>query len=372
MSSHEEWIYELKRQERERLFRERVSRTTERFYQSYLMQYKEMMRQRYADYIPDEMARLANDLQRIRERLTSDPVAARDISFSIGSYISSLRHLAETAVRQFEREEAIRREQQSIQQKEQQDEASNTYYAALANIKSPITASFAKQELTNIQKKLANMSVQDVEQAVAHAIASGEKKAAEWKQKTQEAQAVEAAKEQLQAVRIQIQQEPVEDKTVGAALQAQLEKLEREMDEGKRSVSETLKTAQEVSNKSDDLLVSEQERREVVRAIIQELKTQGFSVTRPTLESGGFVKIVAQRKSGERAECHIDAHGKMQYRFDHYQQMACMKDIQKFHMDLSKAYGITFSNERVIWRNPDRLSADSYTYSAPNQQGGHV
>ena len=84
------------------------------------------------------------------------------------------------------------------------------------------------------------------------------------------------------------------------------------------------------------------------------------------------MKLVAQRASGERAEGHIDAHGNMQYRFDHYPHMACMKDIQKFHVDLSKAYGIKFSDERVIWRNPDRRYADAYSSSTPDQQGGHA
>ena len=372
MSSHEEWRYELERQARERAFRERVSRTTETFYRRYQAQYEEMVREGYADYIPDEMARLANDLQGIRDLLTSDPAAARDISFGIGSYISAMRHLAEAAVRQFEREEAMRREQLRIQRQQQQAEAADAFYAALANIKSPITANFAQQELAEIQSHLAEMSVKDIEQAVARAVASGEKKAAAWKEETQERQAVDAAKEQLQAVRKQIQEEPIEDHTAGEALQAQLAQLEREMEEGKRSASETLKNVQDVSKKSDELLVSEQERREVVRAIIQELRTQGFSVARPTLESGGFVKLVAQRASGERAECHIDAHGKMQYRFDHYPHMACMKDIQKFHVDLSKAYGIKFSDERVIWRNPDRRYADAYSSSTPDQQGGHA
>lgn len=372
MSSYSEERYMLRQQAREKAFRDRVRNTTDAFYRRYQAQYDGMLRKGYSDYIPDEMTRLGNDLERIRDLLDSDPKAARDVSFNIGRYISSLGPLAEAAKMEFERKEEERIERARIERQRQRTEVSDAYYAAVSSIKSPIIAGFAQDELAEIQKKLSGMAVEDVKRAVDSAIKSGERKAEEWKKATMERQAAEAAKEQLQTVREQIESESIEDRAAGAELRAQLEQLERDMAEGKRSAEETLKNANDVAMKSDDLLVSEEERRQVVMAITKELRTQGFSVARPTLEHGGFVKILAQRQSGERAECHIDAHGKMQYRFDRYPAMACMKDIKRFHADLSKAYGISFSDERVLWENPDRLSADGFSYSAPDQQGGNA
>ena len=372
MSSYSEERYMLRQQAREKAFRDRVRNTTEAFYRRYQAQYEGMLRKGYSDYIPDEMTRLGNDLERIRDLLDSDPEAARDVSFNIGSYISSLGPLAEAAKMEFERKEEERIKQARIERQRQRTEVSDAYYAAVSSIKSPIVAGFAQDELAEIQKKLSGLTVEDVRLAVDNAVKSGEKKAEEWKKETKERQSAEAAREQLQAVREQIESASIEDRAAGDALRARLEQLERDMAEGRRSAEETLNNAHEVARKSDDLLVSEEERRQVVRAIAMELRAQGFSVARPTLEQGGFVKILAQRQSGERAECHIDAHGKMQYRFDRYPAMACMKDIKRFHTDLSKAYGISFSDERVLWQNPDRLSADGYSYSAPDRQGGNA
>ena len=46
--------------------------------------------------------------------------------------------------------------------------------------------------------------------------------------------------------------------------------------------------------------------------------------------------------------------------------MACLKDIEKFNVELKKVYSIKLSDERVLWQNPDRLSMDSN--SLPNNE----
>ena len=46
--------------------------------------------------------------------------------------------------------------------------------------------------------------------------------------------------------------------------------------------------------------------------------------------------------------------------------MTCLKDIEKFNVDLEKVYSIKLSDERVLWENPDKLSMDANTL--PNNE----
>lgn len=112
----------------------------------------------------------------------------------------------------------------------------------------------------------------------------------------------------------------------------------------------------------DELLISEETRRETVMAIIKQLKKQEFTVEKPQLvqtDGKNFVKIVAKQPSGKRAVCNVDLHGKIAYKFDNYAGMTCLKDIEKFNVDLEKVYSVKLSDERVLWQNPDRLSMDA-------------
>ena len=90
MSRSYEYSYELQRAARQAVFNARVRKTTERFYQRYLEQFHQMQQQGYEAYIPDEMQRLQNDLSLIRQLLVTDPAEAREVSFTVGSYIHSL------------------------------------------------------------------------------------------------------------------------------------------------------------------------------------------------------------------------------------------------------------------------------------------
>ena len=120
----------------------------------------------------------------------------------------------------------------------------------------------------------------------------------------------------------------------------------------------------------DETLISEETRRETVMAIVKQLKSQEFTVEKPQLvQTGGknFVKIVAKQPSGKRAVCNVDLHGKIAYKFDNYAGMTCLKDIEKFNVDLEQVYSVKLSDERVLWQNPDKLSMDAN--SLPNNEG---
>ena len=111
-------------------------------------------------------------------------------------------------------------------------------------------------------------------------------------------------------------------------------------------------------------------RSETVTAIVKQLQKQEFTVEKPQLiktDGKNYVKIVAKRPSGKRAVCNVDLRGKIAYKFDNYEGMTCLKDIEKFNVDLEQVYSVKLSDERVLWQNPDRLSMDAT--SLPNNEG---
>ena len=112
----------------------------------------------------------------------------------------------------------------------------------------------------------------------------------------------------------------------------------------------------------DDTLISEETRRETVKAIIKQLRTQEFTVEKPQVvqtDDKNYVKIVAKQPSGKRAICNVDLHGKIAYKFDNYEGMTCLKEIEKFNIDLQQVYSVKLSDERILWSNPDKLDKDA-------------
>ena len=128
MSRSYEYSYALEAARRRQIYLSRVSTTTEHFYSRYMEQYNRMKRDGYAAYIPDEMNRLESDLSRIRSLLISDPEEAREVSFTIGSYIRSMTSLASTAREQFDRAERIRVENLRIEREQHQSELVHAYF----------------------------------------------------------------------------------------------------------------------------------------------------------------------------------------------------------------------------------------------------
>jgi len=65
-------------------------------------------------------------------------------------------------------------------------------------------------------------------------------------------------------------------------------------------------------------------------------------------------KVIDGKKDYENFVAYkIIDYGKMEYKFDNYEGMTCLKDIERFNVDLEKIYSIKLSNERIKWQNPD-------------------
>ena len=73
----------------------------------------------------------------------------------------------------------------------------------------------------------------------------------------------------------------------------------------------------------------------------------------------GNVKINLRRPGGEECTFIINTKGGMKYSFDGYKGMACKKDIDSVKKQLNDVYGVHFSNERVIWQNPDEIGKNA-------------
>ena len=201
-------------------------------------------------------------------------------------------------------------------------------------------------------------------------ISEAEKKGVEWKKDTVKknrqkdvAQAISDAEERLRSERI-------ENKEKTQEFLERISELKAGIETGLIDVEKAEKQVIELENEVDETLISEETRRETVTAIVKQLQKQEFTVEKPQLiktDGKNYVKIVAKRPSGKRAVCNVDLRGKIAYKFDNYEGMTCLKDIEKFNVDLEQVYSVKLSDERVLWQNPDRLSMDAT--SLPNNEG---
>lgn len=373
MSSSFEYSYALEAARRRQIYLNRIANTTEQFYNRYNQQYRDMKNRGLSAYIPSEMSRLESDLSRIRSLLITDPEEARELSYEVGSYIRSMFSLASGAREQFERAEKMRVEALRAEREHQQNELMKEYFEILQTIANPIVVNYSINEMQQIRSdiesgRLTNSEV--LRKKSSDVIANAEKKANEWKEGTvrknrhkDAAQAITEAEERLKTEKIENQERTQEflDK---------ISKLKSALDSGAVDADTVEKQVFSLENEVDETLVSEQTRRETVLAIIKQLKSQEFTVEKPQIvqtDGKNFVKIVAKQPSGKRAVCNIDLHGKIAYKFDNYTGMTCLKDIEKFNIDLEQIYSVKLSDERVLWQNPDRLSMDAN--SLPNNEG---
>ena len=373
MSRSSEYSYALEKERRRQIYLNTITAKTEQFYNRYNQQYRDMKDKGFAAYIPDEMNRLESDLARIRSLLTSDPEAAREISYEVGEYIRSMSSLAYEARQQFERSERMRAENLRAEKEHQHNELMQEYFKILQTVNNPIVVNFAISEMQQIKADIekGNLTkISELRKRSSDVIAVAEKKGGEWKETTAKknrqknaVQAISEAEERLKSERIENQQKTQE-------FLDRINKLRAGIETGAIDADSVEKQVVELENEVDNTLISEETRRETVKAIIMQLKKQEFTVEKPQLIHTGeknYVKIVAKQPSGKSAVCNVDLCGQIAYKFDNYQGMTCLKDIEKFNVELEQVYSVKLSDERVLWENPDRLSMDAN--NLPNNVG---
>ena len=374
MSRSYEYSYALERARRQAIYNERVSSTTERFYNRYMKQYEEMISRGYSAYIPSEMKRLQSDLSSIRNLLMSNPTVARDLSFEVGSYINDLYSMANIAVQQFDRAERIRRDQILEQEREKKIEGMNIYYELIREISNPIVINFAQEELEAVKKSIkegTGITLDQLKSKVKSIIQSAESKAEGWKKETVKVQKKNNIISRLEETEKSILNEKIEDKKKTDEFIDRIQKLKESISSGNKSIQTIEKEISQIETVVDDTIITEEVRRETVKAIVKQLRSQEFVISRPQIVKNGdesYVKIVAQKPSGKKAVCKVDLHGKILYKFDNYEGLTCLKDIEKFNVDLEKIYSVKLSDERILWSNPDKLSKDAVSVAKSKER----
>lgn len=363
MSRSSEFSYELARAQRQAIYNAQVGARVEEFYQRYQSQYEEMVRKHYSAYIPDEMKQLESDLRRIRELIVSNPTEAREISFQVGSYIRGMHSLGRAAIDQFERGERMRQEAERERRQERQKALMQQYYDKVGTI-SPATVHFAQADLEEIRSAIQSGTIAagELQRRLSSAVNTAEGKAAKWKREKLAAGKQEAAISRLEEMESSIGGSAMEDRPQADEFIRRIRRMKEDIRAGKVDSEAVEQEIKSVENGVDDVLVTEETRRQTVRAFIKLLRQQDFTVGKPVLIQEGtksYVKFTAQRPSGNRAVCRFDSQGKVRYKFDQYEGMGCLKDIRAVQADLERIYSVKLSDERVLWENPDRLTRDA-------------
>lgn len=356
MSQEADLVFALEQRRREELFQARVRNKTREFYMRYQDQYNDMCSHGYCDYIPEEMSRLAHDLDTIGSLLSSNPVAAREVSQEVGSYIHSLWGLGKEARRVFQESARIARLEAKREKAAAQNAATSRYYDVIGGLDS-IVANFAAADLNDIKNAISSGSVataQDVEAKLMTIIEKAKTEAAKWKAQKKKEQSNQAITEQIEDVKKSVAAEKFEDISKSQALLDKLEEIKSRAVMGAVSVKEVQEQIKVVTEETDEALVGEEVRRETVKAVYKWFNDHDFTLSKPKLIDGAVV-ITAQRPSGNKAQFKLTLDNKMWYRLDGYEGQSCLKDISSAKADWESVYGITFSDEVVKWQNPDRI-----------------
>ena len=378
MSRADEYRYQIQRQRKQELDRQRVRETTRPFLERYRSVLNEVASQRLDDVIPAEFLELSSELRRMEALLESDPFAARDMSRSLGARIHGLPRFAREQRRsrqeaELAAAEAFRNSQQAEIERQLQlrAELEAAWREGLSGWSTPVALNAAFAELQQLRERLLGNAANNMTSAQISAALR------EVRQRYEE-----DAERQLQEMKMRVQREAVTD-----VLTLQREQLEQEAnkDGGKRAAklrealahaiglapAEQAEALNQLVQEQDEAAVDESQRREVVRAVYQSLQQAGFVVDGPehlVSEGEDQVLIRARRPAGAQADFRVNLSGHLSYKFHQYKGKTCEKDVAPVMTTLQDAYGISLSDKRVIWVNPDDQDQDARPYPDAMQE----
>ena len=355
--------YAIERARRRELYLQSIRENVQKYLGIHRASYEEMLRRHYDSILHQEMDRLRTEIDRTAGLLSRGEVeAAHEISMSISRMRAEIHSLArEIREREFEAQQEIMRKERE-EKKARVNAAMQAYYDMVASIQSPVVASLASDDLTKFKEKIQNgsYSMEQVQKVIQATIQKATTEAEKWKQSVKQKRAKEIVSEELKKKLEESQANAELDKAKQEEFIQRLKALQEEADKGTRSAEEIRQDAEKVENEQLEETVNESVRKEAVKSIYKELVKLGFKVQPPQLEADGCVYIKASKPAGNRVACKLSLNGKIQYRFDQYTGMSCMKDREQFNVDLERIYSVKLSDERVIWSNPDRLQRDAH------------
>jgi len=378
MSRADEYRYQIERQRKQELDRQRVRETTRPFLERYRSVLNEVARQGLDEVIPAEFRELSSALWRMEALLESDPFAAREMSRSLGARIHGFPSLARQQRRARQEAEqaaaeAFHKAQQAEFERQLQlrAELEAAWREGLIGWSTPVALNAAFAELQQLRAKLLGNAANNITTAQISATLT------EVRQRYEQ-----DAERQLQEMKNRVQREAVTD-----VLALQREQLEQEAnkDGGERAAklrealahaiglapAEQAEALNQLVQEQDEAAVDESQRREVVRAVYQSLQQAGFVVDRPehlVSEGEDQVLIRARRPAGAQADFRVNLSGHLSYKFHQYKGKTCEKDVTPVMATLQDAYGISLSDKRVIWVNPDDQDQDARPYPDATQE----
>lgn len=371
MSQEAELVFAMERRRRAELFRSRVRNKTQEFYMRYRQQYENMLREGYQDYIPEELERLSHDLDTVSSLLGSDPAAARQVSQEIGQYIRSLWGLGKEARQVFQETARIRREQAKQEKAAAKNAILSHYYDTVGSLDS-VVANFAAESLTEIKQSISDGKINstlEMDARLAPILTEAKTKATDWKNQKQKERENRVLIEQIEEQQESVKNEKFEDNTKSAALLAKLDAIKQRVTAGNVDTKGIQESIKAVSQETDEALVDEEVRREMVKAIYKWFGSHDFSLSKPKLIDGTVV-LTAKKPSGNKAQFKLTSDNKMFYRLDGYEGQSCLKDIASAKADWESVYGIRTSDEKIKWQNPDRILR--WQNSTETDVGGHM
>lgn len=378
MSHHESYYYKLERIRKQELARQRVAKNV----REYIARYKEsingLIREGLDKYV--SLENINRNIIEMEYLLNTDPFRARDISYVVQSEIYNLRYRAVEAKREIER---LIREQKS----RNKEKILEIYYKNIRAIDDALLIDFAKDKFDLLKKELLEKDgvvdndmryyTIEIERRIKDIIDNANSSASEWRAKKEKEREkkileskIEAIEEELNKAKVELKEN--EDKK--NELLKQIENAKKSLSNENIkdiNISNISEEIDKINKESDDIAITEEVRRDVVKSTIKSLKDSEFTVEHPEIiqdDKGGMVKITAKKPSGKRAVCKIGLNGKLEYLFDNYEGLTCVKDIDKFTKELEEIYSVKLSNKKVIWENPDRISKGALNIDNDNKR----
>ncbi|MDD5459633.1 MAG: hypothetical protein PHF37_09610 [Phycisphaerae bacterium] len=166
---------------------------------------------------------------------------------------------------------------------------------------------------------------------------------------------------------------------VGQQLEASMEEASQIPDEQLRQIRKLIDTAaehyqqgqfkqvdqfcQQASNllkQASQKSFDETIRKEVVQGLLTTLAQMGFVVQPPFLDGdqqeNRTVRLSGRLPSGKMASFNVHLDGRMDFDLEGYQGKACAKELEKIDEILNQRFFIKLSENKITWKNPDKIA----------------
>ncbi|MEI0509556.1 hypothetical protein [Brachyspira intermedia] len=375
MSHHDSYYYELERKRQEQLARQNAQRDVMNAIARHRDSIQNIINEGLDKYV--SIQNIKGEIQNIERIVNTDPFAARNLSYQLSSDINYLRNEALNRKRE---EERIIKEQKNKNKQAVLDYFNKTISA----INDIILIDFARDKFDMFRNELLNdegvtdkeMSVhsKNIESRIKSIIDEANANAGEWRAKKEKEREKRVLQTKIEDIEDNLKKENIESKEnieKRDKLLKQIETAKESLNNSSDNIENVVKDVEIIDKETDDIRITEEVRKEVVKSIIKSLKGSEFEVSAPELikdDNGGIVRIIAKKPSGKRAVCKVGFNGKLEYIFDNYEGLTCVKDIDKFNKDLEEIYSIKLSDKKVLWENPDKISKGAIDIDKHNER----